>query len=386
MVFAKTSTTVKSGWIPYTYTFSHGSDNYTVRSFNVNLDDETKGSIIIKKNSNLLTQIPFGQCKETDDFYYCFQNRTFNNSLVDIGPKGEIEPSLEIKLIEYSYAEALTLSRSFEKTSVHVNEVIPVTITLTNNGDFVIKNISLVEEVPDDLEIVSFDSSFSRVGNTLTDFLNLYPGKTWSAEYALKSVKYNNSPYYSTKITYLPENKNVLQSKSSTAISLTTIQPYSVSVSLNKNSFDLNQKIIFKVVIKNNEDSSITIKDFSLKYPSNLRSIYKKNLDQKSNFLLIDDESILEAGKSKEYYVEGIIPFAGSYDFTYFGSIFSKGFSFDVSGSKSFDVVTDGISCSILADESFVDSNNFFDYDLLLNNNANDMFYEIQGDLFIDSN
>lgn len=379
VVLAGTSTTIKDDWIPYYTTFTANGNEYSIRSSNAHFDDESKGLIVIRKNGELITQVYFGECAQTTEYKYCFENRSFDNNLMDIDSNGNLQPALRVKLIEYSYSDGLEITRSFSKTNLYLGETAEVTMTVKNTGDYPIYNIKVTEPVPENIKINSYDERLAKAGNKLMGNFNLYPGSSWTASYFIKSLTYNTSEKYQTEVTYLPENKNETLSKNSVEQTVKVISPYTINTGVNYKSIDINNKIFFTLEVVNDEDTDIDVENINVRIPSRSQGVIKNNLRQDKDYLYINYNEKVVENDSIEYTVEAIMPYAGSYEFTYSGTVNTKGYIYEFSGSVPFEVVTEGISCSVLTNSSNINSGDRYEYVVEINNNDNEIFYEVQG-------
>ena len=379
-VFAESSVTVKDGWVAYYSSFTHDKNTYDIRSVNAHHSDPDDALITIRKNGELVTQVPFAQCRTTAEYKYCFENMTLDSQLIDIDSKGNLQPALKVKLIEYGYTDGFTISRSFEKTKLYLNEEAEVTMTAKNTGDFPIFNITVIEPVPETFKISKYEDRLLKTGNKLKGTFTLYPGSEWSATYHIKSLNYNTTESYQTDVTYWPENKDVEQIKQSEKKTISVVTPYTTSTKISSDSIDINGKIKYTVTIKNEEDSEITVKNIEIRVPSTLATIEQQGgLRKEEPFVYIDTDKIIEVGESAVYSIEGKIAFAGSYEFVHAGTVSTKGYPYELSDSKSFEVQTEGISCSVLTNPSIIHAGEEYEYSVLVNNNDDEMFYEIQG-------
>lgn len=379
-VFAESSTTIKDGWIAYYSTFTSGGDEYNIRSINAHYSDPEDSLIAIRKNGELVSQVKFDQCETTIDHKYCFVDRSFDSSLIDIDSKGNLQPALKIKLVEYSYSDGLEISRTFSKNSLYLNEKAEVEMIVKNTGDYPIFDIVVNEPVPETLQIVSFDERLLRTGNNLKGTFNLYPGGEWSAKYSLRGVLYNTSETYSTSVNYLPENREEVQTKSSSSGTISVISPYNIGATISSSSIDINGKVTYTLTITNKEDVAIYARDIEVVVPSNLNRIIKSELSKENYVTYIDEESKIGVGETQTYTIEGYINYAGAYEFSYSGKVSAKGYPYSFSGSHDLEVVTDGISCSVMTNNSNIDSGESYEYAVIVNNNDDEAFYEIQGE------
>lgn len=379
-VFAQKTTTIKDGWIPYYTSFSSGGVNYSIHSINAHNADPKDALIAIRKNGNVASLIKFGQCDITPEHEYCFVNRSFDNNLIDIDSKGNLQPALKVKLLEFSYSDDLKISRTFSKTSLHLNENTEVEINIENTGDYPISNIVVNEPIPKNFKLVSFDEHLLKEGDSLKGTFNLYPGKKWSAKYVLQAISYNTSEKYSTLVEYLPENEKETKTKSSSAQTISVIYPYNLQAKISSSKININGKVTYTLTLTNKENEAIYAKNIEITVPSNIDRVFRSELSKKNSFTYSNKESKIDVGKSQTFKVEGYMDYAGTYEFSYSGEINVKGHSYTFSGSQNLEVVTKGISCSILTNDSNIDSGETYEYSVLINNNDYKTFYEIQGE------
>ncbi len=380
-VSAKSSHTIKNAWIPYTTTFVVSGNNYSIRSLGVEKEDLSSAFIMVKKNVDVLVTVPFGECVETDSYKYCFENRSFENSFVDIDSRGVVQPALKVNLVEYSYSNKLSLSRTFSTKKVNLDGTIIVTLTLTNDGDFIFNNVHLSETIPEGFELVSNAENIYLQNGLLTTNFNLYPHKTWTSSYEIKPLSYDSKAKYKSTFYYVDSEGNS-KSISTSEDELSVQQPYTLSAKLNKKSLDLEEKLVFDLIVKNTDDVDLKVTDLNVVFSIPLKNYDKKYLSfDGQNF--ISSEDTVQASKSIDYQVSGLVKKTGFSKIDYSGKILIRDLEFPFSGSLNFSSSTKLLNCSIDVVGDLV-SQNKISYFVTIDNLDNIIFYNLNGSLKLD--
>lgn len=375
-VHASDETKVANGWYHYQEKFTSGDDEYSFMLADATTSDMNEGKILLKKNNERFV-INIHECEETVHHKYCFHNKTFEGSKVDIDGKGQLQPSVQLEFIEYTYSNELEVSRTFEKTSFNIKETSDVTITVKNPTDQVIKNIRLFEEVPEGFVIEYKSVGFTRLDNTLINTFTLYPGSEWTGEYRVRAEGYVRDKYQ-TEIKYdtINESDQIAKSKE---VELVVSTPFTVTYSLPE-SVGRDDKIDFILNIKNNEDKAITLTDISIDIPlgiipTSYTGLYKGKYNQFSA-----SEVRIPSGETKSFTVKNNAPLVGMFDIDYEGSINTKGFDISFSNKTSFSVTTEGLNCYFHFEDASIISGQYIEYDAYAkNNDDNDQYYNITG-------
>ena len=378
LVSASSEVVVKNGWIPYETTIVKGGDTFQINSFYSGSSSDIENLVlIVRKNNDSLVSVDFGDCKETLHYKYCLLNASLSNDLVDIDSKGSVRPALLVNLVEYSLSNKLIFSRTFSKTKLHLDDVTTVDIHLSNDGDFVLSNVDVEEPIPDGFELVSKETNLIRRGNRLTAFFNLYPGAEWTSSYSLRPLSYDSLATYNTFVSYLTEDglsKNISGSEET----LKVITPFSYTVSLNKDSFDIDDPIKFSLSLKNTDSSEIVLKNITLLLDTSLKNPSTSNLDRKSDGIFFSKNNVLSSGDDLSFVLDGILTNLGSFLIRYSGFVEANGEVFYFEGNKTFSVSTKGLSCFFDLDGNLTASKKII-YSLNLVNDDNDDFYEFSG-------
>jgi len=358
-----------SGWYASTDSFTFNKATYTLRlmSGEYRADDEEHnlygGTLRIRKNDESFI-VSVGSCYEDINRTYCFVNKSFDRKEVDIDSQGNLQPAIQISLIEYTYEATLDIKRSFEKTKFALYEEGEVTITVTNTGDKMLSNIRITETTPDGFNITRAQQNTVQVGNSILGTFHLLPGKSWTTTYKIKGIDYKKSSY-TTSALYDTEQETDFEKKSSSA-TLEVLSPYKVTSSLAK-KVDRNTPTEYKITITNNENEELQINNLKVYVPLSVGISSRTNLNTYS-FNVLSHKGTIEPKTTKEFLVRLQTPYVGNYVLSYEGDITLKGKDYNISGESPLEVYTKGMNCYFTFNKPTLEAGRSLQYTVVLKN------------------
>lgn len=373
---AEKTTKITDSWYRYIDSFSKNGNVYSLKAINAHLDDETKGVLIIKKN-DAGASVNFDECVETIDYKYCFRDRTFEGDKVEIDGNGNVQPSIKVFIEEYSYSSDIKITRSFEKRKFNLFEKGQVTITVENTGDEVLSNIKLVERLPEGFSFLYYQEGMAFYNNSIFNTFTLYPDSTWETKYTLKAIDYAESSY-KTQLTYDSETQQDLTASSSST-TIEVVEPYEVSITNFKKTYDRGDEVTFKLTIENNENEELEIDYLTITAPT-VQSISGSAGDLRKDGLLSYSyvgDNIL-ADEKKELVVKDDIYSIGTFRFSYKGRIKLKDKTYIIEGEAPFSVETSGLNCMLSFSDDEPTAGTPLSYNITYDNKDDETFYELE--------
>ncbi|MFP4119159.1 MAG: hypothetical protein ACLFTH_03835 [Candidatus Woesearchaeota archaeon] len=376
---------IADGWYPYISEFSKGDYDYSIRGYNLERQgDESSyedGRIFIKRvgpDGELKTGIPFGECETTSEFEWCFLNASYENEHVDIDNRGQLQPGIKLRMVEFEYEDELDISRSFSTRDFNLYETSEITLRIKNEGDNPISNITVKEPIPEGFELVKKDESFrySSDENVLNSKFNLYPDNSWVRSYTLKAIEYV-SPETQTQVTYdVPGVSGLTQS--ARARELRVVSPYKLTHSEFKDAFSKDDRTTFKITLQNNEDESLSIEEIDVNLHPNLKVRSESGFD-KMSIGRYSYSGKIPPGEQETVSLDLSLPYTGSYEISYDMTFSVKDKVYHESGTAPLEVVIDGLSCRYEFSEFDPVAGSRLNYTVFVENLGGEPFYAING-------
>lgn len=366
---------VYDDWTYYEDEIQVGDITYFITSSNVHLDDPAEGKILIKKNADRYV-IPFNDCVKDILYEYCFENRSFNREKVDIDNEGKLQPALKIKLIESSLVDTLEKTKTFSESEFLVGDKSEVIITIKNIGDTDFTNIVLIEEIPENFEIIKSEHNVKFLDNKFVGLMNLFSGSSWTTSYTIKA-KTPSDETYASNITYDYINstrKSELFGKKT----LKFLESHEFKIENLKQTYNRGKRGIFSITITNKETVDLFIDELAIKVPLGIRVNNKKELIETSYNLFGENKNSLKPDESVTYELALDLSLVGNFTLDYGIKFHIRDEEYVYENENNFTVGIEGIQCNIEVPDK-ANAANYVNYKVVLENVEDESFYEIKG-------
>lgn len=370
---AAQETIIFNDWIAYNGEFEHDGETYRIISSNVASSDPEDGQILIKKGVERYI-IPFGDCIDEVLYEYCFENRSFEKSEVDIDSQGVLQPALKLRLVEKELEVDFDLKKTISQTKFLVGQTAEVEITLENQGDIDLTNVKFVEEVPDNFIITK--SSHTFYGNRLEVNMNLFSGSVWTATYTIKAVSAQDVEYASS-VTYSALNATITKEFGEKKLTFDESHEFS-KPKLDKEYVRLDKDTL-TFEIENTDSQDITLESIEVDASPKVILFAKKNMIQQSTTKVVSKTLTVSPDETKDVQVEVSFPNVGNYTVSYVAQVSARNEIFTYNDSFDVEVTLDLPTCVIdIPDE--VNASSVVKTNIILENGEDEPFYEIQGE------
>jgi len=378
MVESLKETTILDGWVRYDHSFVYDNKTYSITTLETGDRDHPENGKIVIRAPNGTEMLSYGECKENEIYKYCFENVTFGGKYVDIDKFGQVQPGLKLKLIEFDYEILLKIDRWFEKTKFNLYDSGNVDVTIINTGDQILNDMYIEDTIPNGFEIVS-SINMQKINSSTVIFgpLILYPDKTWSGRYKIKATNYSSGSY-STKVNYISEDGTEKEQISSDS-KISVIEPYTLTVSKIKESYDGDENIIFNLKLENKENEDLIIDEFDIYTPQNMETSITNNLDRLTNSHFIVSDKI-DAEDSDEYEIKMKPSYTGKYSLSYYIKFHIKDKEYVESKRIPIIIKTKGLSCYFEIKEKEFEAGNIVNFNTTIDNTDDENYYEIKGE------
>ncbi|MFW5865467.1 MAG: hypothetical protein ACOCU6_00040 [Nanoarchaeota archaeon] len=383
-VLAVKTTTIADGWYYYDDSFSKNGCDYRLRGADLydtqdNDRNYETGNLMVRrtcddeKTSHVLG---FGECEKNSQYQWCFLNASYEDQHVTIDSQGRLQPGIRVLFKEFKYNHKLDVSRSFSSKNLNLGDEVDVTISLSNEGDLPLSDISVKEPIPEGFELLSYDDSFHHVTSEreLRSTFNLYPGSVWQKTYTIKAIDYV-SPSTRTNITYDTEKESGFYEESSSQ-TLEVIKPYVISMSSLEKQFAKGDRKTFTLMIENNENEPLDIERLIIRIPSNIKVSSHKPLNDVSPSKY-EFSGTIPAFSKETFDADLRFPFIGDYVVSYTAHLAVKEREYYESESSSFSVAADYPTCHFNTSSDSLVAGSSFSYDVFLKHTGKESFYEI---------
>ncbi|MBN1175092.1 hypothetical protein JXA48_00455 [Candidatus Woesearchaeota archaeon] len=367
-------------WCRYDYAFTYDGRNYSIATLATGDQNHPEDGRIAIKAPNGTAIINYGECVETEAYKYCFENVTFEGKYIDIDDNGKTQPGLKLKLIEYDYKADIKIDKWFEKTNFKLYEKGEVAITIENTGDQILKEINVIEKVPEGFEVSAKSNNMIVTDKRTIEAgpLILYPEKTWTGRYIIKAINYTEGTY-ATQIKYNSEEETGKE-LTGTNQKIKVDSPYKLTVSEIKPTYDATSPINLNIKLENNEDENLYIEELDIYAPANMYTSSSGLLKSQSNNRYKYSGSINE-DEEKTFEVKMTPIYTGKYTISYYIKFNLKGKEYVVSERVPFEINTEGIDCYFETEENDLEAGTSFNMDVVIENDDDENYYEIVGEI-----
>ncbi|MGE0793334.1 MAG: hypothetical protein AB7V77_04110 [Candidatus Woesearchaeota archaeon] len=381
--FGETSKTILNKWVPYDHSFTYNQIVYTIQTLNTELEDPTNGVVRLRRSDNLNVLIPYGECVETLNYSYCFENVSFDNEYIDIDEDGKLQPALKLKFIEYSYKEAMKVSKIVSKTNLNLYDEVEVKIILENSGDYDLSNVRIEEEIPLGYEVISKPLGWTQVGTKISFITTLFKNAEKEYIYVINPIEYKSGDLI-TKIKYDTEtelNKEIKEVKKTLKI----IEPYTLKFGLTANKIiKINDKINYYFELTNNENEDLIIEELIFEISPNLKVGTIIDFNQpKHNYYVVNDLT-LTPGQTKKFNLNIEVPYTGKFYLEQNGKFNVKAIEYTHKDRQLINVTTENLNCEIRVDNEEGNVDDIINYNLVLQNNGLNEIYNINVNSIVD--
>jgi uncharacterized repeat protein (TIGR01451 family) len=251
--------------------FAAGSyEGWLYNSRNFNFDGVlykvliSSGGNTIIFSSDTTFSVNIGECYLKDYTKFCYNLSSYDRELEDFKAYVHI----------YNTLPNIEISRNANNNILEVGETATFTTILENIGDKEAEGIVFTDEFPLNAEITKVRNAEIK-NNAIYWKGDLNPGETRTITYEIKSIG-KIDQYTMAFITYFDgfEEKQVFSGQ----IRLYSTPVLEISLSTDKEGYQINEKIIFTLTLKNNGDRDIDIYDLNLIIPKNVEVAEKDYL------------------------------------------------------------------------------------------------------------
>ena len=331
--------TILSGVVAYDHEFEANGNNYELIAPAAELGDDSENQLFIRKNGQGFI-VDYADCTTGTDYKYCYDNITYDSSLVSVDDNHNIQPAIHVTLEERLPETTLSGTKTSDTTVFAINEIGSFTIELSMSDTKPYKNIVITEEIPEGFEIINF-TNFERTGQFLIAKTELNNDtKSWSGSYTIKAIAYGEYKTQ-TKITYDTGTYFDL-SLASPKETLVVLDPYTFEVTMNE-QVNKDKDAVWSLAITNNENETLTIDELTVTLPE-LPVVRATNLVQKTPTQYTYSGTI-PAQKSNSFVVTMQGAFPGIYNINYEAHVNYSDTLHTHTDTTSFEVVSSRFDC-----------------------------------------
>ncbi len=272
------------GWLFNTKSFSFDNVNYDVLI-------SSNGDLLLLKSDDSRS-IVLGECTTTDYRKFCY-----NVSLFDI----DIDDYKGYLYIYYLQPD-ITITRTVDTNLLEIGEKASFVTTIVNNGDINANDLVFTEDFPDTIEITSVRNA-EIVNNSVYWKGDLNKNTSREIRYEVKSLG-NVNQYLKASVEYYDGVKTVKEY--SDEIRLYTDSILDITVTTDKDEYELNEDIDLSIVLYNSGDRDIDVNEFNILIPDSVMVEERtSSLDEATNGFIWSGEISNNTNKTFNFDLNG---------------------------------------------------------------------------------
>jgi len=227
------------------------------------------------------------RCLEREYWKFCY-------NLSDYDPDKE-----DFKAYFYIYyiQPNVLITRTIDDNILDLGDTATFTTTLTNEGSTIAKDVIFVDDFPGNAEITSVSRDAEIRNNSVYWEGELEKGEDVEIEYEIKSVG-DIDQYLKASVEYFDGFKKV--EKFSNSIRLYSFSIIELSLTADKEDYQLKEDIEFTLLLDNNGDEEAEVTDFTITIPESI-IVKERDDDLEKSGNKYKWTGDLSAGEEKEF-------------------------------------------------------------------------------------
>ena len=230
------------------------------------LFEDINYKIQISKNGNQLLLVGdegneilnLNTCLEKEYWKFCYNLSTYDTDREDYKAYFYI----------YYIQPDLTITRTVDDNILDLGDTAVFVTTITNKGDTIAKDVVFIDDFPKNAEILSVNNDAEIKNNSVYWKGELKKGESIEFEYKIKSIG-NIDQYIKASVEYYDGFKKV--EKFSNSIRLYSFSILELSLSADKEDYQIGEEIDFNLLLDNNGDEDTDITDLIINIPESIK-------------------------------------------------------------------------------------------------------------------
>ena len=191
----------------------------------------------------------------------------------------------------------LTITRTVDDNILDLGDSANFVVTITNIGATIAKDVVFIDDFPKNAEIQSVDNDAEIINNSVYWEGELEKGESLVFEYKIKSIG-DIDQYLKASVEYYDGFKKV--EKYSNAIRLYSFSILEMTLSADKDDYQLGEDIDFSLLLDNNGDEEADVTSFTMNIPESIKVKERPDeLEKSGNQYKWTGE--LDPGEDKEF-------------------------------------------------------------------------------------